>query len=258
MTRHICTATLSIVLAGALLAPKAQACDCSQPGPPCAATEKTPVVFAGRVTQISDIFIPKGTGNDRYSYPYRVVRFDVEEHFRGPQRKSIEVTTGMGGGDCGFSFRVGERYVVYAGDAPSLGRLYTGICTRTGPVSEAAADLDFLRRLGDPSRGAGVEGTITELVRNPKTNDVTTRGLMRGVRVVVTGSGKRWDATTDEQGWFRVWGLPPGEYSVRPVLPKHFVQEATTQKVRISTEACGWVYMLATPYPFPQPPGRRE
>ena len=258
MTRHICTPLLLIVLAGALLPPKAEACDCSQPGPPCTATAKTPVVFAGRVTQISEILIPMGTGTNRASYPYHLVRFDVEENFRGPERKSIEVTTGMGGGDCGFSFRTGERYVVYAGDAPNIGRLYTGICTRTSPVSEAGADLEFLRRLGDPSRGAGVEGTILELVRDPKTNDVTTRGMMQGVRVVVESSGKHWDATTDAGGWFRVWGLPPGDYTVKAVLPKQFVPDATTRKVHVTTAACGWVYMLATPYPFPQPRDGRE
>jgi hypothetical protein len=98
-----------------------------------------------------------------------------------------------------------------------------------------------------------LEGTILELDRDPKTNHTSTRGMMQGVRVIVEGSGKSWEATTDNKGWFRVWGLPSGEYTVRAVLPKNFVPEATTRKVHITPAACGWVHMLATPYPFPQP-----
>ena len=120
-------------------------------------------------------------------------------------------------------------------------------------MSEAGPDLDFLRRRGDPARGSGLEGTILELGRDPKTNDTPTLGMMKGVRVVVEGGGRKWEATTDEQGWFRVWGLPAGEYAVHAVLPKRFVPEATTRTVRITPTACGWVHMLATPYAFPQP-----
>lgn len=212
-----------------------------------------PVVFAGKVTTISDVRIPDGIGSHANFWPYRLVRFDVEEDFGGQQRPFIEVTTGEGGGDCGFPFRVGERYLVDAAHSPQLGRLYAGICGRTKLLSEAGVDLDFLRRRSDPSRGAGVEGTILELERDLKTNATRDRGMMKGVRVVIEGNGKSWDAMTDDQGWFRVWGLPSGEYTVRAVLPRNFVAEATTSKVRITPAACGWVHMLATPYPFSRP-----
>ena len=250
MTRRSFTALL-IASAGMLLVPAAHACSCGDPGPPCIAFNETPVVFAGRVIQLTELRIP--VGRDKTLHPYHLVRFDVEETFRGPQRKLLDVTTGAGGGDCGFSFRTGERYLVYAHASPEIGRLYTDFCTRTKPLSEAGADLDFLRRRGDPSRGAGLEGTILELARDPKTNNTSTRGMMQGVRVVVEGNGKSWDAKTDNNGWFRVWGLPGGEYTVRAVLPKNFVPEATTRKVRITRAACGWVHMLATPFAFPQP-----
>ena len=247
-------AALMIALVGALMAPAAEACDCAATGPPCFAFPKSPVVFAGRVTGISDLPIPQGTGKNESVFRYRLVRFEVEETFRGQQRTTIEVTTGEGGGDCGFYFRTGERYLVYAHDLPQTGRLYTSICTRTNLLSEAGVDLDFLRKRGDPGRGAGLEGTILEIGRDPKTNATPTRGMMKGVRVVAEGSGRKWEATTDDQGWFRFWGLPAGEYTVRAILPRNFVPEATTmRKVPITASACGWVHMLATPYAFPQP-----
>ncbi len=173
-------AALLVALAGALLAPAAEACDCGATGPPCIAFPKTPVLFAGRVTQVSELSIPDKTEKNDFVYRYQLVRFEVEENFRGQPRTSIEVTTGEGGGDCGFHFRTGERYLVYAGELPETGRLYTSICTRTRLLSEAAADLDFLRKRGDPGRGAGLEGTILEIGRDPKTNATPTRGNDEG------------------------------------------------------------------------------
>ena len=257
MTLRRCTA-LMIAVAGVLAAPAAEACDCGGTGPPCVSVPRTPVLFAGRVTGITELVIPYKTGPDKtgkndFVSRYKSVRFDVEESFQGQQQKSVEVTTGQGDGDCGFPFRTGERYLVYARDLPQTGRLYTSSCTRTRPMSEARPDLDFLRRRGDPVRGAGLEGTILELGRDSKNNDTPTLGMMKDVRVVVEGGGRKWEATTDDQGWFRVWGLPAGEYAVHAVLPKRFVPEATTRTVRITPAACGWVHMLATPYAFPQP-----
>ena len=196
-----------------------------------------------------DFTIPRRVGKDEFAVHHRRVKFEVEETFRGQQRTSVEVTTGQGGGDCGFDFRTGEHYLVYANHLPQTGQLYTGICSRTRPLSEAEADLDFLRKRGDPGRGAGLEGSILEIGRDPKTNATPTRGPMKGVRVVVEGSGRKLETTTDAQGWFQFWGLPAGEYAVRPVLPRNFVPEE--RKVRITPSSCGWVNMLATPYLFP-------
>jgi len=253
MGRRGCYSALLIALAAAMLVPAAQACDCGDPGPPCHAFENIPVVFVGLVSQLSELRIPAGTAGRMDFYTNYLVRFDVEESFRGQQRKFIEVTTGFGGGDCGFPFRIGERYLVYAADFPRIGRLYTGICSRTKALSEAAVDLDYLRRRGDPRLGAGIEGTIVELERDPKTNNTNTRGMMQAVRVVVESGGRKWEATTDDRGWFRFWGLPPGEYTVRGVLPRNFVPEAAVTKLRITSASCGWVpQFLATPYPFPR------
>jgi hypothetical protein len=247
-----CYSALLIAVAAVVLVPAAQACTCGDPGPPCRAFENIPVVFVGRVTQLSELRIPAGPPENPYFYTNYLVRFDVEESFRGEYRKLIDVTTGLGGGDCGFPFRMGERYLVYAGDFPRIGRLITGICTRTKALSDAAVDLDYLRHRGDPRLGAGIEGTIVELERDPKTNNTNTRGMMQGVPVVVESGGRKWEATTDNQGWFRFWGLPPGEYTVRGVLPRKFVPEAAITKLRITQASCGWVPgFLATPYPFP-------
>jgi hypothetical protein len=57
----------------------------------------------------------------------------------------VHVLTGRGQGDCGFDFRVGVEYLVYARRLPS-GEFLTDICTRTKPAVDAKEDLATLDR----------------------------------------------------------------------------------------------------------------
>jgi hypothetical protein len=208
-------------------------------------------VFAGKVADTSET----AKRDDDLPHPFRRVRFVVEENFRGASVKrggALEVLTGFGGGDCGYDFRIGERYLVYAQHFPNAESLFTGICSRTRRLSEAAADLAYLRTRSQPERAAGIEGSINELSRDPETKETRMVGPMRSVTVVAErqGDGRRWEAKTDEQGWFRIWGLTFGRYTVRAVLPETFAPEATTRDdVMVESGVCGWVHMLATPRP---------
>lgn len=221
----------------------ATACSCADPGPPCRALPRSDAVFVGEVAEISD------AGGE----PPRRVRLVVEESFHGgggKQGATLEVGTGRGGGDCGYGFEAGERYLVYAERPRGSDALYTGICTRTRRLADAAVDLDYLRHR--PERMAGIEGDIVELSRDPGTRDTRLVGPMRGVTVVaeLQRDGRRWEAKTDEHGWFRLWGLAFGRYTVRAVLPERFVPAATTRDdVDVENGVCGWVHMLATPVP---------
>lgn len=76
-------------------------------------------------------------------FPYRRVTFAVTQTFKGTPVKMLSLTTGMGGGDCGYSFDAGEDYVVYAhGKEDALG---AGICSLTGPASDPNSGLAILR-----------------------------------------------------------------------------------------------------------------
>jgi len=74
----------------------------------------------------------------------RKVWLRVEEPFKGAERRRIVLFTGWGGGDCGYRFRRGDRYLVYAGHSGD--GLYTGICYPTKPLEEATSELSILRR----------------------------------------------------------------------------------------------------------------
>ena len=84
--------------------------------------------------------------NRPFSSSKRVVRIQIAEVLTGvdPGQKEIEILTGRGGGDCGYSFQSGVDYIIYA-YKNSEGRLETGICSRTRPLTQAAEDLAYLR-----------------------------------------------------------------------------------------------------------------
>src|SRR5262250_3998113 len=112
----------------------AAACDCGYAGAPCKAFEKTPTVFVGRVD------LKTASGDD---YKDRLVSFEVERNYRGLTTKTAEVLSGWNS-DCGYRFQEGVRYLVYAYPHSPTAKLTTSICTRTRPLSEASADLEYL------------------------------------------------------------------------------------------------------------------
>ncbi len=120
-----------------------------------------------------------------------------------PGQTEIEIVTGLGGGDCGYAFRQGEDYVVYA-DKNRDGRLETGICSRTRPSRQAAQDIAYFHAMAN----APTTGSLRIATGYP--------GLAGkpGVRVIADGQGSRYAATTNAAGDAMFAGLPPGEYAI--------------------------------------------
>jgi hypothetical protein len=226
-----------------LLPHGASACDCADPGPPCKAFANTPVVFTGRVVKIATISVKAPSGD---LYEDRLIVLEVERSYRGSVSKNVEVVTGSGGSDCGYDFRMGEHYLVYAYPHPQSGKLYTGICQRTRPISDAGDDLDYLSKNDDPSHGAGIEGTIEELKRDSR-YETRVVGFMAGISVLVQGKSGHWTTLSQNDGRFRLWGLQPGRYRITPALGKGFLP--STETVTLELYSCGTIRFLATPPP---------
>jgi len=112
------------------------ACVCAGNRPPCEAYWEASAVFAGIVTNSSLTSVKEGD----QQYQQMLVSFAIEEAFRGLQGTTAEVITGIWGGDCGFGFKRGERYLVYTYTNPQDNKLYTSICQRTRALSEAGED----------------------------------------------------------------------------------------------------------------------
>ncbi len=123
------------------------ACSCtsaSVSATPAETLARSDAVFRGRVTVIS-----RGWNLFRdFGGSYQRVTFRVDESWKGPTTREIVVNTGLGGGDCGYSFAGGQEYLVYASNnsgTPQLpAGLRTSICDRTKPLGLATDDLRAL------------------------------------------------------------------------------------------------------------------
>jgi hypothetical protein len=75
------------------------------------------------------------------------VKFKVEKNWNKNFQKEITVSTGKGGGDCGYKFQIGKKYLVYAYGENN--KLSTDICTRTA-LANSNKDAAFLNKIKKP------------------------------------------------------------------------------------------------------------
>jgi len=117
---------------------KSYACDCVKPPSVEDELERSQAVFSGKVLEVNEM--NKG-------YMKKRVLLEVTETWKGISESQVIITTGSGGGDCGYEFQVGEEYLVYAHPSSMYGEqeeLVSIICDRTTELSTAQEDLAVL------------------------------------------------------------------------------------------------------------------
>ncbi len=116
------------------------------------------------------------------------------------KQKEIEIVTGMGGGDCGYSYRSGVAYVIYA-RKNSEGRPETGICSRTRPLTEAVEDVAYIHSVATAPESGEIRVFTTFLVYSPGGLDrLYNGGIPRRATITVQRDGFHTSLTTDVQG----------------------------------------------------------
>ncbi|MBA3514808.1 MAG: carboxypeptidase regulatory-like domain-containing protein [Pyrinomonadaceae bacterium] len=234
--RWLFTATTVFGLV-ALSVGNAIACTCLERAP-CQAYGDASAVFVGTVIDSRIITIKQGN----FESSSRSVRLSVDSSFRGVRGSEVEVTTAMGGGDCGFNFVPTQRYLVYASGYE--GKLSTSICSRTRSISRAAEDLSYLRGLATAKPGATISGKVVQNRRNKSGGYYNLP--VTGIKVTIEGPTKR-GIKTDLKGQFRVSGLPAGPYVVKVSVPGSKVTGVPEQKVKVTDRGCAVVEFWLDP-----------
>jgi hypothetical protein len=226
--RSYCLALLC--LSFAITPATALACSCAHPPPPepnatinpvARVPDKDEVVFEGTVTnaQLKGSLFDTKPGElfsadlDQDS-PYMLVTFNVSRSYAGQQGKTVELKTGMGGGDCGYPFEVGKQYLVYAWKDES-GKLSTGICSGTGLLEERKADLAALR--GEPAVSPDADNPVPPSTRlcghvvnssQPSSTENSILLISKGNKSPIPTDG----AELADDGSFCAKNVAPGEY----------------------------------------------
>jgi hypothetical protein len=230
--------------------PVAEACVCDA-NPPCAATWYADVVFVG--TAVNEI--PEALGG---SFTWIVQNVAVTQKLRGSIDGSVTFVPGerptpeqvaqatsfgavaYGGSDCDYRFQVGRQYIIYA-NRTADGRWRTSRCSGTKPIEQARDDLDYFGSLSTAEPVGRLYGKIERNVIDPSDRAKSRRVPAAGVAVALTSESNRLMVTTDADGKLDV-RLPPGEYTIAPVVPETVRVSGAPIQRRLAARGCATVY----------------
>ena len=226
----------SIIFALVVFPHLVHACSCGGLVTSCNRTWNSgETIFLGKTTSLEKLANREGGPPDSYA-----VHFTVEESFRGSGAPGSEIVvdTGFGGGDCGYPFVPGTRYLVYA--SLSGGLLYAGICGETKPAVMVEGVLRELRAMQDHKRFDDIFGTIGGAPRGTGWEDLTESQPLAGVPVrAIASSGVSFSTQTDARGAYAFPSLPAGTYTIAPDMPSGFARTPTPlTDVRADGAAC--------------------
>ena len=236
----------------------AHACSCYPSESPCYAFQRSQAVFVGLVNSVTRDNIVQMLGERKLSYGHLVVQFTVEEPLKGVATKTVEVVTGLGGGDCGYTFEVGERYLVYASkrESPTTLRgmpltlisggssltvpLSTRLCSRTQPLKRAVDDLELIRALNTGKPETRIFGRVLDLAPRPDEPLPYLKRAVVGVTIKAEKENDRYEAQTDSEGRYQFRNLKPGVYKVTIVLPDGYTLAGARGELKADiSSTCG-------------------
>jgi hypothetical protein len=221
---------------------KANACWCmSGGGPACqqAWDKSVNAVFLGRVEKIeasqnTGWGLPAGAASMTMMGHVNQVSISVEESYRGVSAKTIQVYTESSGAGCGYVFKEGERYLIFASKTKDE-KLIVSLCSATKPAQYADEDLAYLRSIPSLPLTTTIKGTAWKYTHDPNFKPTFQPSLMdhyrpkeqeymamspeSGMTVIIKAhDGTERSVTVDSKGDWQLSDISAGTYQVVPKI----------------------------------------
>ena len=189
-------------------------CPITEQGPPCQEYWRAEAVFIGTVNRV--VYTPDKPTPENWMYVRRTVYITIEEAFRGIEAAALVLNLNS----CGFNFKEGERYLIYAHRNPNNKELDVRAgFTRTRLISEGAEDLNYIRGLS-PASGSRVFGKVVQSTYDYKDGGYKVESLPN-VKVTLAGNSQRLEVVTDSEGKYEFKGVTAGNYRVGAEIPNY-------------------------------------
>jgi hypothetical protein len=142
--------TLLVIITVGCIGQKSIACSCIGEATVKEEIKRQDAVLVGTIVESEEIRIYDTLSPSKTIYRVEIkYTLVVETVYKGRQVSDTAfIFTGSGGGDCGYNFQLGQKYIVYAGNfmpderynspvsTENISSFYTSICTRTRPYNE--------------------------------------------------------------------------------------------------------------------------
>jgi hypothetical protein len=119
------------------------------------------------------------------------------------------------GTPCGFTFDgddIGQSYLFYLKRIKGADFWVAGACGRSSRVAGARDDLLYLNNMPGARGRTRVSGTL---------ECFTAEGPdVSGLKILLRGGGKTFEARTDEHGVYEIYDVPAGKYTLEPEIPR--------------------------------------
>jgi hypothetical protein len=202
------------------------ACGEPQPRMVCAEYFRSEAVVAAKVMRITHT-------TPKHEMDFYVYELQTQTTIRGKIQKSFRIWEENGSARPGFDWRRGRSYLLFLRYMKDRDAWDLDGCGNSMPLTEATAILRKIEAIqtthGSPQSGL-IQGTVDGL---------------EGVRVLVAGSGRQYEQTTNKYGGFRIH-VPPGQYKLSFEKPdwsfeRNLFSYEDPDNVRIENRSCAQV-----------------
>jgi hypothetical protein len=214
-------AFLLLIGAAALLAAasSAFACTCMVGAPVCQTYWTAGAVFDATVERIDPTSRTEDMGGREVTFTEKIVHLKIRQAWKGVDADSIDVITAAQGGMCGYDFKPGKRYLVFAERRTADGRWAVSSCSQTHEFDGTGEDAAFLASLGTAPKGARVYGSIKTMQRRFDGGPTFAEDPVE-TKVRLLGDGQERVAMSTG-GTFEFTGLAKGPYRLSVELPEN-------------------------------------
>jgi len=224
----------------------AHACNCPGQKSVCEASASAEAIFVGTVHKL-ELLKSKKDDSQSEEIAGQIAHIRVENVFKGKIGPEIAIHSGIT--SCDLFYQIGEPWVFYASyDKENRTWSAGSMCGGSRPTKHAANDLLYLRRLPDSAQQTRISGVIEYLKSDPEKG--TTSTPMSGVKLKIIGEQRSAEVYTDRNGIYEIYGLPPGEYLIKPEAPSGWTEnfpirvtdaaysEVESAKVELTEKSC--------------------